>query len=136
MKIFKAIIITLAVFVSALTFYTFKELDTLKRENHKLKGTISDLKDDVNENSKSVMGVQDVFDETSDETQVIDVELIPGPQGPQGPQGEPGEIPEGHWERYCIIDKEVLGYDVEGVVMRKANGYCEDGWKTVKIWEK
>jgi len=71
-------------------------------------------------------------------TEVVEVETITKekPIYIQGGTVEKTELPEGHWERYCLYDKDVAGYPSEGVVIRQAQGDCDNDWKVIKLWEK
>lgn len=71
------------------------------------------------------------------DTEVIEVIKYEIPiVGAKGEKGDQGEIPEGHWEEYCLYDRDIAGYPTEGVMIRQAQGDCDDDWRVVKLWEK
>lgn len=106
-----------------------KETSDLKNQNSRLYESLEDIKEDISE-------LKNIGRTIPSTTSPSIVKVVEGPQGPQGPQGESGNIPDGGWERYCLVDTEVFGFKVHGVLMRKSGGDCQGGWREVKLWEK
>jgi len=129
----------LAAAVASLSLFTIIQTNNLKDWNKALTNSLDEIRDDF----YSIYDTANITERetapnysTTEPNTVTVPSLIPGPQGERGEMGKAGELPKGHWEKYCLIDKEIIGYSVEGVMMRKSDGNCENGWKVVKIWEK
>lgn len=76
--------------------------------------------------------------EPDTKTEVVEVYRQEIPiKGEKGERGEAGEIPEGHWKKYCIYNKNQMGYPTKGVMLRKdsRNG-CDDAFEVIELWEK
>ena len=59
-----------------------------------------------------------------------------GDKGERGYAGKDGEMPEGHWEEFCLYPKNELGYRSEGAMIRKSSGNCKNSWRIIKLWEE
>jgi len=130
-----AVVLVVAMFLAFVLFSYFsqrQELSNLRKGNSKMEESFIDIKQDIYD-------LQNAYENIPSTSSASVVEKVVGPKGPQGetgPQGTKGSLPDGNWERYCLIEKEIFGYDVRGVLMRKNDGNCESGWKEIKLWEK
>ena len=69
-------------------------------------------------------------------TEVVEVVKTEQPIYIKGETVEKTELPDGHWEEYCLYDKDVAGYPTTGVAIRDTQGDCEGDWRRIYLWEK
>ena len=77
-----------------------------------------------------------VYSLPNKESTVIIREGEQGEQGERGFIGVKGDMPEGHWEEYCIYPENERGYRTQGAMIRESSGDCKSSWRIVEIWEK
>ena len=56
-------------------------------------------------------------------------------KGEAGAKGDQGEMPQGHWQAYCLYPQDEFGFATNDMLKRD-DGDCPSGWKRIDLWER